>query len=90
MGTKNPARPPMAADPNATRTSGVDCPAIANAIAPTTLATKVRPRAATMMRPPHTTIRLAVPYGELGMWMYHCQIPEHAERGMMGDLMVGE
>jgi FtsP/CotA-like multicopper oxidase with cupredoxin domain len=40
--------------------------------------------------PPRSTARLAVPYGELGMWMYHCQIPEHAERGMMGDLMVGE
>jgi FtsP/CotA-like multicopper oxidase with cupredoxin domain len=40
--------------------------------------------------PPRSTARLAVPYGELGMWMYHCQIPEHAERGMMGDLMVGD
>lgn len=38
--------------------------------------------------PPKSTTRLAVPYGERGMWMYHCQIPEHAERGMTGDLMV--
>jgi FtsP/CotA-like multicopper oxidase with cupredoxin domain len=27
-------------------------------------------------------------YDALGMWMYHCTIPEHAERGMMGDLHV--
>ena len=40
--------------------------------------------------PPRATARLAVPYGELGMWMYHCQIFEHAERGMMGDLVVEE
>lgn len=25
-----------------------------------------------------------------GRWMYHCHIPEHAERGMMGELMVTE
>lgn len=38
--------------------------------------------------PPRATARLAVPYDEPGMWMFHCQIPEHAERGMMGDLLV--
>lgn len=38
--------------------------------------------------PAGATARLAVPYDEPGMWMFHCQIPEHAERGMMGDLMV--
>ena len=38
--------------------------------------------------PPRSTARLAVPYGEVGSWMFHCQIPEHAERGMMGDLLV--
>jgi FtsP/CotA-like multicopper oxidase with cupredoxin domain len=38
--------------------------------------------------PPRSTVRLAVPYDEPGMWMFHCQIPEHAERGMMGDLVV--
>jgi FtsP/CotA-like multicopper oxidase with cupredoxin domain len=37
---------------------------------------------------PRQTVRLAVPYDAPGMWMFHCQIPEHAERGMMGDLMV--
>ncbi len=37
---------------------------------------------------PHSTVRLAVPYGEPGRWMFHCQIPEHAERGMTGDLVV--
>ena len=38
----------------------------------------------------HTTLRLAVRHETPGMWMYHCQIPEHAERGMMGDLIVAE
>lgn len=39
---------------------------------------------------PHGTTRLAVRYDEPGMWMFHCTIPEHAERGMMGDLHVME
>ena len=34
------------------------------------------------------TMRFAVKYEPLGMWMFHCHILEHAERGMMGDLMV--
>ena len=34
------------------------------------------------------TTRVAVRYEPLGMWMFHCHILEHAERGMMGDLMV--
>jgi FtsP/CotA-like multicopper oxidase with cupredoxin domain len=34
------------------------------------------------------TARLAVRYEPLGMWMFHCHILEHAERGMMGALMV--
>lgn len=34
------------------------------------------------------TQRLAVRYDAVGMWMFHCHILEHAERGMMGDLMV--
>ena len=37
---------------------------------------------------PRGTTRLAVTYEEPGMWKFHCSIPEHAERGMMGDLMV--
>lgn len=36
----------------------------------------------------HEILRLAVRHETPGMWMYHCQIPEHAEGGMMGDLMV--
>jgi FtsP/CotA-like multicopper oxidase with cupredoxin domain len=36
------------------------------------------------------TTRLALRYDTAGMWMYHCTIPEHAERGMMGDLHVME
>ena len=38
--------------------------------------------------PQRKTLRFAVRYGEPGMWMYHCHILEHAERGMMGELMV--
>ena len=34
------------------------------------------------------TVRFAVRDEALGMWMFHCHILEHAERGMMGDLMV--
>lgn len=37
---------------------------------------------------PGETARLAVRYTAPGAWMFHCQIPEHAERGMMGDLIV--
>jgi FtsP/CotA-like multicopper oxidase with cupredoxin domain len=33
-------------------------------------------------------VRFAVRYEAAGMWMYHCQIPEHAERGMMGEIHV--
>jgi FtsP/CotA-like multicopper oxidase with cupredoxin domain len=33
-------------------------------------------------------VRFAVRYEAEGRWMYHCQIPEHAERGMMGELRV--
>jgi FtsP/CotA-like multicopper oxidase with cupredoxin domain len=39
---------------------------------------------------PHERLRLAVRPDTPGMWMFHCQIPEHAEGGMMGDLMVAE
>ncbi len=35
-----------------------------------------------------STLKLAVRYEALGMWMFHCHILEHAERGMMGDLMI--
>jgi FtsP/CotA-like multicopper oxidase with cupredoxin domain len=37
---------------------------------------------------PKSSVRFAVRYNAPGMWMYHCQIPEHAERGMMGEVMV--
>lgn len=38
--------------------------------------------------PRETKLRFAVRYDFPGMWMFHCHILEHAERGMMGDLMV--
>jgi FtsP/CotA-like multicopper oxidase with cupredoxin domain len=38
--------------------------------------------------PQKSVLRLAVRYETVGMWMYHCHILEHAERGMMGELMV--
>jgi FtsP/CotA-like multicopper oxidase with cupredoxin domain len=38
--------------------------------------------------PKLSTVRFAVQYDPLGMWMFHCHILEHAELGMMGTLMV--
>lgn len=38
--------------------------------------------------PMFSTVRFAVRYEPLGTWMFHCHILEHAEKGMMGDLMV--
>jgi FtsP/CotA-like multicopper oxidase with cupredoxin domain len=40
--------------------------------------------------PQNSTVRFAVQYDPPGMWMFHCHILEHAELGMMGDLMVME
>lgn len=42
----------------------------------------------TAVVPAGGTLRFAVTYGEPGMWMFHSHVLEHAERGMMGDLMV--
>lgn len=33
-------------------------------------------------------LRLAVQYDPPGTWMFHCHILEHAERGMMGELVI--
>jgi FtsP/CotA-like multicopper oxidase with cupredoxin domain len=38
--------------------------------------------------PKEQTLRFAVRYDAAGRWMYHCHILEHAERGMMGELVV--
>lgn len=39
--------------------------------------------------PQQGTVRFVVKYEPSpGMWMFHCHILEHAERGMMGDLMI--
>jgi FtsP/CotA-like multicopper oxidase with cupredoxin domain len=38
--------------------------------------------------PQKSKLRFAVQYGPPGAWMYHCHILEHAERGMMGELMI--
>jgi FtsP/CotA-like multicopper oxidase with cupredoxin domain len=40
--------------------------------------------------PQKKTLRFAVKYGRPGRWMYHCHILEHAERGMMGELVLTE
>lgn len=42
----------------------------------------------TVNLPQKSTLRFAVKYDPPGMWMFHCHILEHAELGMMGDLMV--
>jgi FtsP/CotA-like multicopper oxidase with cupredoxin domain len=38
--------------------------------------------------PQKSSLQFVVKYEPLGMWMFHCHILEHAERGMMGELMV--
>jgi blue copper oxidase len=38
----------------------------------------------------HAAVRVAVRFDAPGRWMYHCHILEHAERGMMGELVVSE
>jgi FtsP/CotA-like multicopper oxidase with cupredoxin domain len=38
--------------------------------------------------PQKKTLRFAVVYGTPGTWMFHCHILEHAERGMMSELML--
>ena len=40
--------------------------------------------------PQRQTLRFVVRYGDPGTWMYHCHILEHAERGMMGELQLGQ
>ena len=40
--------------------------------------------------PQKKTLRFAVRYGDPGKWMYHCHIQEHAERGMMGELLLAK
>jgi FtsP/CotA-like multicopper oxidase with cupredoxin domain len=42
----------------------------------------------TIVLGPQQTLRAALYYDEPGMWMFHCQIPEHAERGMTADIDV--
>ncbi len=42
----------------------------------------------TVLVPQRSTVRFAVNLEALGTWMYHCHILEHAERGMMGHLIV--
>jgi FtsP/CotA-like multicopper oxidase with cupredoxin domain len=34
------------------------------------------------------TMRIAIRYGGVGRWMYHCHILEHAENGMMAELVL--
>jgi FtsP/CotA-like multicopper oxidase with cupredoxin domain len=38
--------------------------------------------------PQQQTLRFAVRYGDAGTWMFHCHILEHAERGMMEELVL--
>ena len=40
--------------------------------------------------PQKSTIRYVVRFDNPGMWMFHCHILEHSERGMMGELHVSE
>ncbi|MEW5847944.1 MAG: multicopper oxidase family protein [Myxococcota bacterium] len=39
--------------------------------------------------PAGRTVQLLIPFdGEAGRWMYHCHILQHAENGMMGEVVV--
>ncbi|WP_437943806.1 multicopper oxidase family protein [Sorangium sp. So ce281] len=42
----------------------------------------------TVVLPQRSTVRIATRFDEPGMWMYHCHILEHTERGMMGEIHV--
>ncbi|WP_437936984.1 multicopper oxidase domain-containing protein [Sorangium sp. So ce341] len=42
----------------------------------------------TVVLPQRSTVRIVTRFDEPGMWMYHCHIPEHTERGMMGEIHV--
>jgi FtsP/CotA-like multicopper oxidase with cupredoxin domain len=35
-----------------------------------------------------SSLKLVARFDEPGGWMYHCHILEHAERGMMGELVI--
>ncbi len=48
----------------------------------------VRHNKDTIIVPMMSSLTLATRFDEPGMWMYHCHILEHAERGMMGMIDV--
>ena len=52
------------------------------------IATPMRGWKDTISIGPNETVRAGIRYDAPGMWMLHCQIPEHAERGMTADLDV--
>jgi FtsP/CotA-like multicopper oxidase with cupredoxin domain len=42
----------------------------------------------TVAVPARSMVQVAIQYAAAGKWMAHCQIPEHAERGMTADVNV--
>lgn len=44
----------------------------------------------TIIVPAKSTLRVATRFDEIGAWMVHCHIEEHAEGGMMGEILVGD
>jgi FtsP/CotA-like multicopper oxidase with cupredoxin domain len=42
----------------------------------------------TLILPQRSTMRIVTRFDAPGMWMYHCHILEHTERGMMGEIHV--
>jgi len=42
----------------------------------------------TIIAPAKSSIRVVARFDEVGKWMYHCHILEHAEAGMMGEIHV--
>jgi FtsP/CotA-like multicopper oxidase with cupredoxin domain len=42
----------------------------------------------TIIVPAKQSTKMVARFDEPGSWMYHCHILEHAEHGMMGELLV--
>ncbi|WP_437733252.1 multicopper oxidase domain-containing protein [Sorangium sp. So ce1335] len=49
---------------------------------------RLRCKVGEVYSPQRSTTTIVARFDEPGHWMYHCHILEHAERGMMGEILV--
>ncbi|WP_437300416.1 multicopper oxidase domain-containing protein [Sorangium sp. So ce426] len=49
---------------------------------------RLRSNKDTVILPQRSTVRIVTRFDEPGMWMVHCHILEHTERGMMAEIHV--